>query len=391
MVSATQGPVVAGGGRPPGNAFGLLRLVMAALVIVSHGFPIGGFGEDPMYGWFREQTDLGGVAVLGFFAISGYLITRSGSSSAVVPFLWRRALRILPAFWVVLVVVAGIFGPISYAATYGRLDGYWTMDGGGPLAYVTRNSGVLITEYGIKGVFVGSPYGAGAGVDVVNGSLWSLFFEVLCYLGVAAAIVLGLLRGRRRFVVAALTVTLALLLVLQPVVPIFGRVVDVLTLGAAGPDLYLAFACGGMAALFPSRVRWQTWLAVVAGAVTLGTLLLGGFKGLGTVALSYGVLAAAHLLPAWARRIGAVNDVSYGIYIYAWPVAMLLEQCGFARAGYLPYLAATAVLTLALAVGSWVLVERPAMRLKSRGPGARRNRPAGVALRGPGATPRAMT
>ena len=76
----------------------------------------------------------------------------------------------------------------------------------------------------------------------------------------------------------------------------------------------------------------------MAAAVTLGTLLLGGFKGLGTVALSYGVLAAAHLLPAWARRIGAVNDVSYGIYIYAWPVAMLLEQCGFARAGYLPYL-----------------------------------------------------
>ena len=51
-----------------------------------------------------------------------------------------------------------------------------------------------------------------------------------CYLGVAAAIVLGLLRGRRRFVVAALTVTLALLLVLQPVVPFFGRVVAVLTL-----------------------------------------------------------------------------------------------------------------------------------------------------------------
>ena len=39
-----------------------------------------------------------------------------------------------------------------------------------PLAYVVRNSGVLITQYGITGAFVGSPYGAGAGVDVVNGS-----------------------------------------------------------------------------------------------------------------------------------------------------------------------------------------------------------------------------
>lgn len=385
MTSAT--PADLGPAERRANAFGLLRLVMATLVIVSHAFPIGGFGPDPTYVLFREQADVGQLAVLSFFAISGYLITRSGRSGGVGAFLWRRALRIMPAFWVVLVLTAGILGPISYAVAHQDLGGYWTASAHGPLAYVWKNSALHIANYGIDGVFSGSAYGAVAGVDAVNGSLWSLFFEALCYLGVAVAMLVGLLRGRgRRMLPVLLAMGLVIVHCRDTLAP-FARIVDAVTVGNGGPDLYLAFACGAVAALFPARVRWSPLLGVGALLVTLGTLVAGGFVGIGVVALSYAVLAAAHTAPGWACRIGSVNDISYGIYIYAWPVAMLLAQVGAASAGIWPFVVATVLATVPLAAASWVVVERPALRLKHRGPGRPRRLRRGSAVRastGPG-------
>lgn len=365
MTSAS--PATQHTGAGPQNAFGLMRLVMATAVIVSHAFPIGGFGPDPTYAVFRGQADIGTTAVLGFFAISGYLITGSGRAGGVVAFLWRRALRILPAFWVVLLVTAAVVGPISYGTAHGGLAGYVKFGEGGPVQYVVGNAGILITTYQIDGVFPGQDV---AGVAVVNGSLWSLFFEVLCYLGVAGAMGLGLLSGRRRVVLPALVVATVVLLQAESAVPLFARIVDLVTFGAGGPELYVAFGCGAVAALFPHP--WSALAGLGAGVVALVTLLFGGFLGIGVVALSYAVLTAAHVAPRWAQRIGSVNDISYGVYIYAWPVAMLLAQFGAAEAGWWPFLVATIVSVLPVAAASWFMVERPAMRLKSWGPGRRR-------------------
>src|SRR5690554_1974512 len=79
------------------NSLGVIRLVLALLVIVDHAFPLGGFGLDPVWELTRGQASLGLLAVGGFFAISGYLIAKSGLSGDVVQFLWRRFLRIFPA------------------------------------------------------------------------------------------------------------------------------------------------------------------------------------------------------------------------------------------------------------------------------------------------------
>jgi len=54
------------------NAFGVLRLAFAAMVIVSHSWAIGDFGEEPLTG--KGTVTLGFVAVLLFFALSGLLV-----------------------------------------------------------------------------------------------------------------------------------------------------------------------------------------------------------------------------------------------------------------------------------------------------------------------------
>ena len=93
------------------NAYGLIRFLLASLVIVDHAFPLGGFGPDPFWRFTRNQESLGGLAVAGFFVVSGFLIARSAMATDLVGFLWRRVLRIFPAFWLVLVVSAVGVGP----------------------------------------------------------------------------------------------------------------------------------------------------------------------------------------------------------------------------------------------------------------------------------------
>jgi peptidoglycan/LPS O-acetylase OafA/YrhL len=101
---------------PRGNAIGFLRLAFAVTVIVSHIWPLGGYGPDPG----RADNNLGILAVEGFFALSGFLITRSASRApSVGRFLWHRCLRIFPGFWVSLVVVAAMAAAITGANSWG--------------------------------------------------------------------------------------------------------------------------------------------------------------------------------------------------------------------------------------------------------------------------------
>ncbi|MET0861303.1 MAG: acyltransferase family protein, partial [Microbacterium sp.] len=158
------------------NSLGILRLILASAVIFCHAWPIGGWGEDPLAARFEYQENLGGVAVLGFFAISGYLITKSGMTGDALRFLWHRILRIMPAFWGVLVVCAFVIGPIWWAANGRGLDTYFTSGAGGPLGYLTGNWDLTIRQYGIHDVFGNNPYGAVAG-SVMNGSIWTLRYE----------------------------------------------------------------------------------------------------------------------------------------------------------------------------------------------------------------------
>lgn len=90
------------------NGLNLLRLILAAIVIISHSWSAGGFGPEPRIG----DLNLGAWAVGGFFAISGYLVTGSRLRLALHHFLLRRALRILPGFWACLLLVSFVFAPI---------------------------------------------------------------------------------------------------------------------------------------------------------------------------------------------------------------------------------------------------------------------------------------
>ncbi len=104
---------------PAHNSLNFLRLVLALAVVVSHAILLGGFGSHEL---FHRPTSLGMVAVYGFFGISGFLIASSASRNTFGHYLWQRCLRILPGFWVCLVVTA--FGIALVASWTSRVSAH---------------------------------------------------------------------------------------------------------------------------------------------------------------------------------------------------------------------------------------------------------------------------
>jgi peptidoglycan/LPS O-acetylase OafA/YrhL len=72
------------------------------------------------------------------------------------------------------------------------------------------------------------------------------------------------------------------------------------------------------------------------------------------------------------QRVGARNDYSYGVYIYAYPVQQLLATWHAQRFGYWAYLGLSVLGVAPFAAASWWVVEKRALRLKRLDLGARR-------------------
>ena len=172
----------------------VLRLGAATLVIVAHSYNLT-VHQEP----FRRfgGPDFGDIAVAVFFAISGFLVTASWiSDPRTRSFVLRRALRILPGLWVVLLLTTLVGLIVTSLSTAGYLTSLSTW------RYALERSIVFSTRPDLPGVFSTNPYGA-----AVNGSLWTLPVEVTAY---GATFLLGItgLLGRRRELVAVATLLL---------------------------------------------------------------------------------------------------------------------------------------------------------------------------------------
>jgi peptidoglycan/LPS O-acetylase OafA/YrhL len=328
----------------PGRAarrtlFDLLRLGAAAAVLLSHSYALAGRSEPGI-----GSQSVGNIAVLVFFSISGYLIAQSWMHEPrLVLFLAKRALRILPALLAVLLLSALVLGPLitnESLGSYLASTGTWR--------YITDNA-VMQTTYDLPGVFASNPF-----AGTVNGSLWTLKHEVLCYLLVAGLGVCGLLRGR-----TVATAALAGLVLLFAVA------------GGHGPAFFdesvleRAFFVAALLQVWGDRVprSWPVAVVLLVAWVAAASTAAGPW--LATIAIPYATIVAAGVLPAASERWMRGNDVSYGVYLWAFPVQQVIASL-WHGATPLALSALALPITAALALGSWLLVESPALRLKSR-------------------------
>ncbi len=234
------------------NSIGFLRFLFAAIVLWSHSYGIGGFGYDPIGKLSNHELIAGLLAVGGFFVLSGFLITRSYDTlDSPFVYLWHRFLRIYPAFWVCLIVTSVALAPIAFVREHHTLVGYFAKPDA-PWTYVTKNALLFINQPNIRSVLANVP-----APFLLNGSLWTLQWEFLCYVCVAILGIFTMLRKTRTAVgiLAISTFALYVILVWQHTAHGMPTILDTLS-------LFVYFSLGSCAYLFRDVIPMRGSIAV---------------------------------------------------------------------------------------------------------------------------------
>jgi peptidoglycan/LPS O-acetylase OafA/YrhL len=320
------------------NTFGFIRLLLAALVIVSHTPELmdGNRSREILTRLFGTMS-FGEVAVDGFFIVSGYLIFGSFCKTPLASaFLIKRIARIYPAFILASLVCVYVVAPIAGAGIRDMKSAIF------PSIYNMFTLSVPV----VANVFNGTPYPA------LDQAMWTIFHEFHCYILVLILGITGLI-GRPWMILSAAVGCL----MGNEILMAHGYNSDSLV---RFTGIYLA---GGLFFSWRDHIRFTklgTWLA---SALLLGLMFS---KPLAEPAFAlfggYLLLSIAFLGAGW--RIAGINnrsDISYGVYLYAWPIEKLLL---WYWPNVSPWFAGIATFLAACGCGwlSWHGVEKRVMR-----------------------------
>jgi peptidoglycan/LPS O-acetylase OafA/YrhL len=345
-------PSSAGGARSRFDTFDLLRILAACLVVFHHAFVLD--GEDPPGSGVLDRMGMtyGRLGVAVFFCISGFLVARSWAHDpSAGRFAVKRVCRIWPGLVVMLVLVTFVLGPAVSRSDVGPY-----LHNGETIGYFFHNLSMSPVTHFLPGVFLHNP-----DAGDVNGSLWTLPYEVLLYATLVAWGVSGGFRNRKA------------------VLAFFGLLLVVYQLGVGGSTLHLfsvqfngldgldlvrlaAFFYGGtLLFMFSDRVKLEQTFAWVALALLVAAAAI-AVPILAVLALPYLIVYLGTRASRVGRTLHRFGDPSYGIYIYAFPVQQTLILTAAATRNPWLIFAASIALVVPLGYLSWHLVEKPASR-----------------------------
>ncbi|MGH6648072.1 acyltransferase family protein [Aquabacterium sp.] len=330
------------------NNFNLIRISAALAVLVTHSFVL--VTGDPAIEPMRKLIgmSIGDIAVDIFFIASGFLVSASlFKRGNLVEFFISRILRIFPALWVMLALTC--FGMAAFFTTLPLADFYRAHDTWAYLAKCgTLLGGVL---FNLPGVFEENPY-----PNTVNGSLWSMPFEVRMYVGLAfiwlaTKLVAGTNEKNLRRVVVTVFIAAAALLAYKHHQESTGKLAKLLFM----------FSCGS--AFFVLRdsisMNWRNF-SLLSIALILSSMHKPAFFYMYCASIGYILFFLAYVPGGFIRHYNQIGDYSYGLYIYAFPIQQSI-------AALVPGISIGAmiftsgVVTLVLAMLSWHLLEKRAL------------------------------
>lgn len=335
------------------NNFDSIRLLLASFVIITHSYALLGLPEhDALWQWSGGNVALSTLGVNGFFIVSGYLVCQSLERSAsIASYLRKRALRIFPGLLLALL--------FSWALAWLHFNGpglqflaqadSWT--------FIPRNMLLLWPQYSIEGSFQQLP---AAHRGEINGSLWTLGYEWLMYLCILPMYWIRTAAWRKAIPVLIILLLLALLYTDNHLrLPQWGsiqlsKLTSLGTYFLAGASLHLL----GIG----NRISWYSIL--ITTGLLVAAIWLHQYFILQYLLWPVIIIGIAQQ-PAWrlTRFIQQRGDLSYGIYLLAFPVQQtLVSQWPNLTPGMLAGM--SWLLVLPLAYASWHLVEKPALRWK---------------------------
>jgi peptidoglycan/LPS O-acetylase OafA/YrhL len=336
------------------HQFDLLRIIFATLVLLSHAPEItdGNTSREIFNRFTRAPMTFGTVGVDGFFLLSGYLITQSWlGNPELFNFLRKRVLRIVPGYLVAVVLstlAVGLLAP-GVPHFFRGLDMHFV------------RSVALLSSPMTPPVFPGRPYA------MVNGAMYTIAYEFRCYLLVALLGFCGLLR-RAFFVLTATILLLSSLIYAAPFEQMhWPRHVEALI----GEPLYLfrltaVYLVGCCFYLFRERIIFRPRFALTATLLMIACFVFAPSRGELAMILCAGYLMfyLGQRQLTWLSGMRRLPDISYGVYLYGWPVESLWVWF-FRGSPWVAFLGST-IICFGLGWLSWHFVERPALTLKRR-------------------------
>ncbi|MDG3002279.1 acyltransferase family protein [Paludisphaera mucosa] len=335
--------------RPEGdrdNAVGLVRFVLTSLVVLSHSLHMYGrsLANDPMVLLTSGQYTLGRTSVDAFFILSGFLVARSwGSSRGWADFVARRAYRVYPGFFAAVAFSSLVAAP-------------WLAARGVPRPAVPSWSDLVLPALVLDFRELG-----------VNGSLWTIRYDFYYYgliglLGSAGWIA-------RRWPIMAIWAASWAVYAAWFVSGVEAGV------EAQHPRLLTCFLSGVVFYAYRDRIplSWGWFAVAAAGLAGYG----GGwwpyeiwpYRVMSLTFPLYGayvLLFAAFRPGARAAKLAWLGDYSYGLYLYACPIQIMLLVAFRPQLNPFTHFLTAWALAGVFAHLSLRLIERPALRLRRR-------------------------
>ncbi len=328
------------------------------MVIVSHSPQLvdGNTSREVMNRFFGTGG-LGGDGVVGFFLVSGYLITKSFSERPhILSYAIKRVARIFPAYLICFLLCTFALAPFVGARQSVLMPSQIWSD----VFLISFLSGPMV-----PGAFHGLPY------PVLNGSIWTIAYEFRCY--IAVPVIGGVWRLLRLGMFQLRWVLLVLVLA--------GLVVDAagytsnadtiwtIMIGRPWDNLNFCsvFGVGALFYLFRDRIVLDNYGALAAGCLLFVTLFnrhaaISGLAVLGGYLLFWFALKFKCLE---VSMVAGRNDISYGLYLYAWPIQNMVI---WLDRTINPWVLSLITLALAGLAGyvSWHLVEKRVLAFAQR-------------------------
>ena len=333
------------------NSFGVVRLLAATLVVFSHatGIVYSDAVKEPLAA-FTGHT-LGWHAVNMFFCLSGLLIMASMErTSSTLQFLWARFLRLYPAI-IALIFFMFAIGAMMSAEPF---SAFTFVDLSARTLLLFGDSATL------PGVFASNPL-----ADVLNSPLWTLRYEVFCYLFLAASFtVIAAIRNRFPTFLSFKTFSLIVMVVCVVHMNFFYDE-KTATNDSHFARFVFAFFIGAWVWQWRDALRPSLIGLLAFGALNLVLLFFGiHYAPIQIVMASYLAIYVGSLNFGALARFTDRQDYSYGVYITAFPIQQIV-YIELPEASPLINFAISMLIALPISALFWNLIEKPALKLKA--------------------------
>jgi len=337
------------------NSFDDLRFLFACLVLFVHSYVLlygqVGAGTDPFTIVTHFQLSPGTLAVYGFFVLSGFFMIQSlESNRSLWQYTKNRVLRIVPAFWLSLflssfVVVPLIFESSPILSTKAGSSLYFFMH-----SAVFQAFGSVWT---ISGAYLDNP------IESINGSIWTLKYEVLLY--VLLPLIYTFVYRKSKLILAFMVVLLVLSL---------GYILaEFMIFNIFNSDEYSKlllltsyFFYGVLLYLYRELVIVSKRFILISSFIFIISMFFGNLKLITLLFYPYIIIAIGSVIRT--RFFSKSGDYSYGMYIYAFPVQQTLVHFFKSDLNAYTLLVFSFLLTLMLSIVSWHLYEKKILTLK---------------------------